>query len=188
MSENDVREVVGMYRSDVFWLRRAPVPVVAAINGVALGGGLELALLCDMRIAAEHAILGLPEVTIGIIPGAGGTQTLPRIVGVARAKEMILFGQRLSASEALNMGLVNRVTPDGKSVLDDALDWIEPLVHGAPIAQKAALRAIDAAAEVDFEHGAELERTFYDECLRSADRIEALKAFAEKRKPIFVGH
>ena len=187
MSENDVREVVGMYRSDVFWLRRAPMPVIAAINGVALGGGLELALLCDLRVAAAHAILGLPEVTIGIIPGAGGTQTLPRIIGEARAKEMILFGKRLSASEAFDIGLVNRVTPAGESVLDDTLAWIEPLIHGAPIAQSAALRAIDAAAEVDFEHGAELERTFYDECLRSSDRVEALDAFAEKRKPKFEG-
>ncbi len=187
MTENDVRAVVGMYRSDVFWLRRAPVPVIAAINGVALGGGLELALLCDMRVAAEHAIIGLPEVTIGIIPGAGGTQTLPRIIGEARAKEMILFGKRLSAAEAFEIGLVNRVTPAGKIVLDDTLEWIEPLIHGAPIAQKAALRAIDASAEVDFEHGAELERTFYDECLRSTDRVEALRAFAEKRKPNFEG-
>ena len=100
---------------------------------------------------------------------------------------MILFGTRLTAPEALEVGLVNRVTPAGKTVLDDTLEWIEPLIQGAPIAQRAALRAIDASSEVDFEHGAELERTFYDECLRSTDRVEALKAFAEKRKPNFQG-
>src|SRR5690606_16041707 len=99
------------------------------------GGGLELALLCDLRVAAEHAVLGLPEVTIGIIPGAGGTQRLPRIVGEARAKELILFGRRLSAKEALEIGLVNQVTPDGQDVLQDTLSYIAPLAGGAPLAQ-----------------------------------------------------
>ncbi len=187
MSENDVRAQLGLYRSELGWLDTAPFPVVAAINGVALGGGLELALLCDMRVAASHVKLGLPEVSIGIIPGAGGTQRLPRIVGEARAKELILMGTRLTAAEAHAIGLVNRVTPEGTNVLDDTLEWIAPLASGAPIAQRAALHAIDASFDVSLPHGLELERSFYDECLRSTDRVEALNAFAEKRKPRFTG-
>jgi methylglutaconyl-CoA hydratase len=187
MDENAVRDQVRAYRTELGWLDRSSVPVVAAINGVALGGGLELALLCDLRVAASHAVLGLPETTIGIIPGAGGTQRLPRVVGEARAKELILLGRRLEASEALGMGLVNRVTPAGQSVLDDTLEWIRPISEGAPIAQASALRAIDVSFETTLEHGLELERVLYDACLRSEDRVEALKAFAEKRKPEFKG-
>ena len=187
MSENDVREQLQLYRSELGWLDTSPVPVTAAINGVALGGGLELALLCDFRVAAAHAVLGLPEVTIGIIPGAGGTQRLPRLLGEARAKELILFGRRLNAEQALAIGLVNRVTPVGSDVLDDTLEFIEPLASGAPIAQAAALSAIDASFEVPLQHGLQLEKTCYDACLRSSDRVEALQAFAEKRKPSFKG-
>lgn len=112
---------------------------------------------------------------------------MPRIVGEARAKELILFGRRLKAKEALDIGLVNQVTPEGQDVLKDTLDFIAPLAAGAPLAQAAALRAIDASYEVPFSHGIELERMFYDTCLRSQDRVEALAAFAEKRKPVFTG-
>jgi methylglutaconyl-CoA hydratase len=187
MDENAVRDQVKLYRSELGWLDRSPVPVVAAINGVALGGGLELALLCDLRVAAPHAELGLPETTIGIIPGAGGTQRLPRVIGEARAKELILLGRRVTAAEALEIGLVNRVSPEGTPVLGDTLEWIRPISEGAPIAQRAALGAIDASFELSLGHGLELERVFYDECLRSEDRVEALRAFAEKRKPVFRG-
>jgi enoyl-CoA hydratase/carnithine racemase len=187
MSDDDVREQLGLYRSQLDWLDRSSVPVVAAINGVAFGGGLELALLCDLRVAAAGAKLGLPETTLGIIPGAGGTQRLPRIVGEARAKELILLGSRITAEEACAMGLVNRVTPAGKDVLEDTLEWIRPISEGAPIAQASALGAIDASFDATLAHGLDLERVFYDECLRSEDRLEALAAFAEKRKPAFKG-
>jgi enoyl-CoA hydratase/carnithine racemase len=187
MSADDVRLQVGLYRSELGVLDRSPKPVIAAINGVAFGGGLELALLCDLRVAAPHAELALPETTLGIIPGAGGTQRLPRVVGEARAKEMILLGRKLGAAEALAWGLVNRVSPEGVSVLEDTLRWIEPISGGAPIAQEAALRAVDASYEVPLAAGLELERVFYDETLRSDDRLEALRAFAEKRKPVFQG-
>ncbi len=187
MDENAVRDQVKLYRTELCWLDRLPVPVVAALNGVTLGGGLELALLADLRVAAAHAVIGLPETTIGIIPGAGGTQRLPRVVGEARAKELILLGRRLSADEALAIGLVNRVTPAGVDLLDDTLAFIAPISQGAPIAQAAALRAIDLSFETGLEHGLELERVLYDECLRSEDRSEALRAFAEKRKPEFKG-
>lgn len=187
MGLEEVRAQVGLYRSELGVLDKSPKPVIAAINGVAFGGGLELALICDLRVAAGHAVLALPETSLGIIPGAGGTQRLPRVVGEARAKEMILLGRRLTAEEALGWGLVNRVTPAGVSVLDDAVAWAEAIAHGAPIAQAAALHAIDASFELSLEHGLAIERVAYDETLRSEDRNEALRAFAEKRKPNFTG-
>ncbi len=187
MTENDVRVQVGLYRSELGPLDRSPKPVIAALNGAALGGGLELALCCDLRVAAPHAVLGLPETTLGIIPGAGGTQRLPRIVGEARAKEMILLARRLTADEALAWGLVNRVTAAGKSVVDDAVEWVRPIAEGAPIAQGAALEAIDRSFDTTLELGLELERVSYDRTIVSEDRREALAAFAEKRKPVFQG-
>ena len=187
MTENDVRVQVDLYRTELGPLDRSPKPVVAAINGVAFGGGLELALVCDMRVAAAHAQLALPETSLGIIPGAGGTQRLPRIVGEARAKEMILLARKLTADEALAWGLVNRVTPAGKSVVDDAVEWIAPIANGAPIAQAAALEAIDRSFDATLELGMELEKVSYDKTLVSEDRREALAAFAAKRKPEFRG-
>lgn len=187
MTENDIRVQVELYRSQLGPLDRSPKPVIAALNGVAFGGGLELALVCDMRVAASHALVGLPETTLGIIPGAGGTQRLPRIVGEARAKEMILLGRKLSATEALAWGLVNRVTPEGGNVVDDTLAFIEPIANGAPIAQAAALEAIDRSFDTTLELGLELEKVSYDKVLVSEDRREALAAFAEKRKPQFKG-
>jgi methylglutaconyl-CoA hydratase len=187
LSENDIRVQVELYRSELGPLDRCPKPVVAAINGVALGGGLELALVCDLRVAASHAELGLPETSLGIIPGAGGTQRLPRIVGEARAKEMILLGRRLSAGEALAWGLVNRVTPAGTNVVDDTVAWLEPIANGAPVAQAAALESIDRALDVTLELGLELEKVSYDKVLVSEDRREALEAFGAKRRPVFRG-
>src|SRR5258708_1668860 len=184
MDEDAVRDQLTRYREEIGILDRSPKPVVAAINGIALGGGLELALACDLRIAAPHAVLGLPETTLGIIPGAGGTQRLPRVVGEARAKELILLGRRITAAEALAWGLVNRVSPESTSVLDDTLAFIEPITNGAPIAQAAALDAIDASFDATLAQGLELERGFYDRCLRSEDRRTALEAFAQKQKPV----
>ncbi len=184
---DDVRRQVQLYRSELQSLDLSPKPVIAALNGVAFGGGLELALICDLRVAAPQVKLGLPETTLGIIPGAGGTQRLPRIVGEARAKEMILLGRPLSATEALSWGLVNRVSPEGTSVLEDTLAWIEPILTGAPIAQAAALGAIDASFDATLVQGLELEKVFYDETLRSQDRLEGLHAFRDQRKPVYRG-
>src|SRR4051812_30236138 len=188
MTENDIRVQVALYRSELGPLDRSPKPVIAALNGVAFGGGLELALLCDLRVAAAHVKLGLPETTLGIIPGAGGTQRLGRIVGEARAKEMILLGRRLDAAEALAWGLVNRVTPAGTDLVEDTLAFIEPIANGAPIAQAAALEAIDRSFDTTLEHGLELEKVSYDKVLVSTARREALSAFVEKRKPTFTGN
>jgi len=187
MTEAEVRALLGLYRTELGWLDGFRAPVVAAINGVALGGGLELALHCDLRVAAEHAVLGLPETTLGVIPGAGGTQRLPRVVGEGRAKELILLGKRLGAAEALAIGLVNRITPPGASVLEDTLDWIRPIAEGAPIAERAALAAIDASFDLDLTRGLAREAELYETCLSSEDRREALRAFAERRPPRFTG-
>jgi methylglutaconyl-CoA hydratase len=187
MTDEDVRGLLDLYRSELGPLDRMPKPVIAAINGVALGGGLELALACDLRVASADAVLGLPETSIAIIPGAGGTQRLPRIVGEGRAKEMILLARRLSAAEALAWGLVNRVTPAGDSVVDDAVEWIQPIAAGAPLAQAAALEAIDRARDAPLETGLLLEKLSYEKTLASEDRREALAAFAEKRPPRFQG-
>jgi len=187
MTEADVREMLDLYRSELAWLGSAPFPVIAAMNGAALGGGLELALGCDLRVAASHAVLGLPETSLGIIPGAGGTQRLPRIVGTSRALELVLFGRRLNAEEALGYGLVSRVTPAGTNVVEDTLGWLAPVLEGAPIALRAALEAVRGALASPLEAGLDTERAAYERCLTSEDRREALRAFAEKRKPVFHG-
>ena len=127
MSEAEVRQMLDLYRSELAWLGEAPFVTVAAINGAALGGGLELAMTCDLRVAAEGAVLALPETGLGIIPAAGGTQRLPRLVGTSKALELVLRQSRLSAAEALAIGLVNRVSPAGAAVLDDSLAFIEPI-------------------------------------------------------------
>jgi enoyl-CoA hydratase/carnithine racemase len=187
MNDDSVREMLDLYRSELAWLESAPFPVVAALNGAALGGGLELALTCDLRVAAAHAVLGLPETSLGIIPAAGGTQRLPLIVGYAKALELVLLGSRIGAPEALAIGLVNRVSPAGSPVVDDALAWLEPVIDGAPVAQRAALAALRAARDKPLHDGLEFERQAYEECLASDDRLEALRAFSEKRKPVFRG-
>jgi methylglutaconyl-CoA hydratase len=168
-------------------LSRSDFVSVAAINGVALGGGLELALTCDLRSISEEATLGLPETGLGIIPGAGGTQRLARLIGEARALDLVLTQRRIDASEALSLGLVNRVIPASESVLESTLKWLEPVADGAPIAQRAALLAVRGAGRSSLEQGLDLERELYERCLESADRDEALRALAEKRKPQFTG-
>ena len=129
MSLDEVRAQLLRYRTDLAWLSTCPVPTIAAINGAALGGGLELALLCDLRVAAPHASFALPETSLGIIPAAGGTQYLPRIVGAAKARELILLGTRLSAAEALRIGLIHRICDAGVGVLEDALGWVAPITR-----------------------------------------------------------
>jgi methylglutaconyl-CoA hydratase len=187
MSLDQVRAQLLRYRSDLGWLSTCPVPTVAAINGAALGGGLELALLCDLRVAAPGATFALPETSLGIIPAAGGTQYLPRVVGAAKARELILLGTRIDAAEALRIGLVHRVCAAQNPVLDDTLRWLEPITRGAPLAQRAALRALRAADRLDLDAGLEFELGCYETCLTSDDRVEALAAFAEKRRPVFQG-
>lgn len=187
MSRDQVREMLNAYRSELAWLESSDFVTVAAINGVALGGGLELALTCDLRCAVASATLGLPETGLAIIPGAGGTQRVARLLGTARALDLVLTGRRIDSSEALGLGLLNRVVPEGESLLESTLKWLEPVAAGAPIAQRCALLAVRAAQRSSLEQGLDYERELYERCLESADRDEALRALAEKRKPLFQG-
>jgi methylglutaconyl-CoA hydratase len=163
-----------------------PRPVIAALNGAAFGGGLELALACDLRIAAVTAELGLTEVRLGIIPGAGGTQRLARLAGVAAAKELILTGRRVSATRAYSLGIVSEVVPaEGLPAATTRL--AREIATAAPLATAAAKQAIDGGIELTLEDGLALEAKCYEEVLASEDRNEGLAAFAEKRPPVYKG-
>jgi len=162
-------------------------PVIAAINGLALGGGLELALACDLRLAGESAKLGAPEVTLGLIPAYGGTQRLPRLVGVAKAKELIFTGGMISAAEALKIGLVNKTVPAGQE-LRAARDLAHTIAQRAPKAVQAAKRSIVEGLELPLAQGIENEtRLFESEVMRSEDLGEGIAAFVERRPPKFQG-
>jgi methylglutaconyl-CoA hydratase len=161
-------------------------PVIAAINGPAFGGGLELALACDLRLASEGAAMGLVETRLGIIPGAGGTQRLARLVGVARAKEAVFTGRRFDAATARAWGIVSEVVPAGG--LEEAAGRLaEEIAGAAPLAVAAAKRAIDGGSSLALADGLALERQCYETVLGTADRDEGLAAFAEKRRPVFRG-
>jgi enoyl-CoA hydratase/carnithine racemase len=163
-----------------------PRPVLAALNGSAFGGGLELALACDLRLCVEGAQMGLPEVRLGIIPGAGGTQRLSRLCGVAAAKELALTGRRIDAVRALALGLVNAVVP-AAALRAEALSWAQEIALCAPLAVAQAKRAIDDGFGRPLAEGLAVERAAYEVVLGSADRDEGLAAFAEKRKPSWRG-
>lgn len=188
MSDDNVRAQLQSYRTELGWLSDPNLPTLALLNGAALGGGLELALCCDFRLAHESAVLGLVETSLGVIPGAGGTQRLPRIVGEARAKELILLARKIDADEALRIGLVHEVLRcPHDDLVDRAVDWARPLLDNAPLAVRAALAAIEAAADGPLAAGLDRELAEYERCLGSEDRLEALAAFREKRKPVFRG-
>lgn len=163
-----------------------PQPTIAVVNGFAFGGGMELAIACDLRIASDNALFGLTEVRLGIMPGAGGTQRLPRLIGVAAAKELILLGNRIDAAKALNIGLVLDVVPYEK--LDARVDeMLAELAKCAPKSTQMAKRAIDRGIEVGIDEGLRIERDCYGVTLFTEDRNEGLRAFAAKRLPEFTG-
>jgi len=159
-------------------------PIIAAINGFCLAGGMEMALSCDLRVAAEHATFGLMEVSRGIIPGAGGTQRLPRMIPIAKAMEMILMAQRIDAQEALRLGLVNRVVPLAE-LMPTAMKMAETISQNAPLAVRAAKEAIIRGLSTTLEEGLRLESVLQSYLLKTEDAVEGPKAFAEKRKPQF---
>ena len=162
-------------------------PTIVALNGSAYGGGLELAIACDFRIVVDGAELGLTEVRLGIMPGAGGTQRLPRLVGEARAKELIMLGRRIPAARALEIGLVNQVVP--RAQLGAAVDaMLAELAGCAPLSVAQAKTAIERGHGQVLEAGLKVERACYDVTLASADRDEGLLAFAEGRTPSYQGH
>ena len=159
-------------------LAAIPRPVIAAISGFALGGGLEAALACDLRVASENARLGVPEILLGVFPGAGGTQRLARLVGPARAKELLWSGRQVRASEALAMGLVDRVVPV-EGYLDAALEWAGSLAGGAVLAMGLSKRAVNGGLDGPLAEGLDLERTLFGQVMATEDASTGIKSFFE---------
>jgi enoyl-CoA hydratase/carnithine racemase len=186
LSPDQVRRFVFTIRSTFTAVEQVRVPVIAAINGFAFGGGMELALACDLRIASSNAIMGLPETSLAIIPGAGGSQRLPRIIGVAKAKELIFTGRRISAKTALEIGLVNRVVEPAE-LMPAALELAREIAKNGPIGVAQAKFAINYGMEASLGVALPLESAAYEATIPTKDRLEALAAFAEKRKPVFKG-
>jgi enoyl-CoA hydratase/carnithine racemase len=186
MSEADVRAFLGGLRRTLRTLETSNTVFIAAINGSALGGGTELALACDLRVAAPAAEMGLTEVRLGIIPGGGGTQRLARLIGAGRAKDLILTGRRLNAAEAFAIGLVQRMAPEGR-LMEVSLAIAEQIAENAPLAVAAAKHAVDRGLDLEMDAALALELEQYETVLRSEDRLEGLRAFAEKRRPVWKG-
>lgn len=194
----DIKEMSGMAYQDMLRasadlqdsftaVARIPQPTIAAITGYALGGGCELALCCDLRIAAEDARLGQPEILLGIIPGAGGTQRLPRLIGPSRAKELVLTGRHVDAQEALAIGLVNSVVA-ADQVYVTARELAERLARGPALALRAAKEAVDRGMDVDLATGLDIERVRFAGLFATDDQVEGMTAFVEKRPAAFTGN
>ncbi len=186
MSDDEVRGFLSSIRRLCLKIEGLPLPVLAAINGVALGGGLELALACDLRVAAANATMGLTETRFAIIPGAGGTQRLPRLVGVGLAKELIYTGRQLRAQEALEKGVVNRLAA-ADTLMEVCLEMAEEISKAGPIALAQVKFAINKGLDVDLHSGLAIEASAYEICIPTEDRREGLEAFQEKRSPVFKG-
>jgi enoyl-CoA hydratase/carnithine racemase len=186
MSDEDTLDYIRTIRDAVTAVERLPQPVVAAINGGAFGGGAELAMACDVRIMADGALIGLTETSLGIIPGGGGTQRLPRLVGRGRALELILSARRIDAGEALTVGLVHEVVPPDR-VRARARETAERIASNAPIAVRAAKEAVLRGLDLPLAEGLALETELYERTLGTTDRLEGLTAFREKRNPVYRG-
>jgi enoyl-CoA hydratase len=184
IDQGNAEEMALLFDETMTKLHRLGKPTIAALNGITLGGGCELALACDFRIAEEQVSIGLPEVKLGVFPGAGGTQRLPRLVGAARAKELILTGEPITAEEAYRIGLVNRVVPRGQA-LEAALAFAEVFRERSLAALRRAKQAIDQGLEGSLEAGLRLEAHLFGEVFQTEDAKEGIFAFIEKRKPQF---
>ena len=178
MSHTDMVKRSGPLQAAVTAVARIPKPVVAAVNGYALGGGCELALAADIRVAGERTVMGQPEVLLGIIPGAGGTQRLSRLVGPSKAKDIIFTGRFVKADEALAIGLVDKVVPD-ESVLEEATAWARQFAGAASYAVRAAKASIDRGLEVDLDTGLEIERMQFASLFATQDRTIGMSSFVE---------
>lgn len=165
-------------------LEKMPIPTIAAVNGVALGGGTELALACNLCIAAEDAVFGQPEINLGITPGWGGTQRLPRVIGPVKAMEMILTGEKIEVDEAEKMGMVNEVVPK-EELLDRAKVLAEKIARRSKISIRLAMELVNTSMETSLENGLELERKTWPSLFDTHDQKEGMEAFLEKRKPKF---
>jgi len=181
-----VKEFIFTIRDLFMCVEQLNKPVIAAVNGIALGGGTELALASDIRIAAETASMGLTETRLAIIPGAGGTQRLPRLVGRGKAKELIFTGRRVDASEALSIGLVNQVCAP-EALLDECMKIASMICETGPVAIEQAKYAINYGLETDLNTGLAIESNAYWVTIPTQDRLEGLAAFREKRKPVYKG-
>ncbi|GED58656.1 enoyl-CoA hydratase-related protein [Brevibacillus formosus] len=187
LTEQQVRRNVRKIRDVFTALERLPQPTIAMINGFAFGGGFELALACDFRYAVAEAKMGLTEVSLGIIPGAGGTQRLSRLIGPSKAKELILTARRIQAQEAYQIGFVNAVAKDTEELCELAMGLANEILANAPLAVYQAKSAIDRGSSVDLQTGLDIETMCYEVIIPTTDRLEALEAFREKRKPVFKG-
>ena len=185
-TEDQVRRFIVTIRDTLTTVEKAKVPVIAVINGYAFGGGTELALACDLRIASTEALMGLTETSLAVIPGGGGTQRLTRIVGIAKAKELIYTARRINAQTALEIGLVNQVV-EPENLMDRALSIANEIANNGPVAVQQAKFAINNGIECSMGVALALESKAYDITIPTEDRLEALAAFAEKRKPVFKG-
>jgi enoyl-CoA hydratase/carnithine racemase len=186
LAEDQVRQFIYTIRNLFTFIEYMNKPVIAGVNGVALGGGTELALGCDIRIASESATMGLTETRLAIIPGAGGTQRLPRLVGRGKAKELIFTGRRVDAKEAKEIGLVNQVAPAEK-LIDACLEMAAMICEAGPVAIGQAKYAINYGLEADLHTGLAIESNAYWVTIPTEDRLEGLTAFREKRKPVYKG-
>ena len=167
-------------------LTKLPKPVIAGVNGLALGGGCELALACDLRIASENATFGVPEIDIGVLPGGGGTQRLPRLLGICKAKEMLYTGRRITAKEACDMGMINKVVPFGE--LQQEVDsWAKEIVAKSSLALKEAKHLVNTGIEHDLETALKMEAYSVAALFTSEDKKEGMQAFLEKKKAVFKG-
>lgn len=187
LHEREPLDIYGLAVQDVLLaVYRSPKPVIAAINGYALGGGCELALACDIRLASDHAKMGQPEINLGILPAGGGTQQLTKIVGLAKAKELILTGDIVGAGEAKALGLVNHVYPQSE-LQERVKDMASKMASRPPIAVRMAKIALNESATADLAAGLALEKALQAVLFSTKDKHEGTKAFLEKRKPEFVG-
>ena len=186
MADADWRAQHKIFEAMAYGIMKSPVPVIAAVNGAAFGGGFELILACDFAYAVPEARFALTEVTLGIMPGVGGTQNLVRAVGPARAREIMLTGAPLSAEQALDWGVVNRLCP-AETLLETTLETAGRIAANAPLAVAQIRRAIAAAGDLALEDGLAAELDCYDTLVNTEDRVEGIRAFNEKRKPAFKG-
>ena len=189
MTKNQVEAWLKVQRSLMDTLSDFPYPTIAAIDGQALGGGLELALACDIRVLNEKAKVGLVETSLAIIPGAGGTQRLARLIGTARAKEHIFVAEPISGAEAYKIGICNHLVNSGEeAAFEKAIELAKKICKRGPKALRLAKAAIDNGSQTSLDTGLDMEQAYYGQLLDSADRIEGMKAFSEKREPLFTGN
>ena len=186
LPESEIRHAVSQIGQTFSLIETLPQPVIASINGLAFGGGMELALACDIRIASTNASFSLPETSLGIIPGAGGTQRLPRLIGIAKAKEFIFTGKRMNAIDAEKLGLITKAVSPSE-LAEETKHMAQSMIRNAPIALAEAKKAIHYGMQTDLQTGLQIEEWCYDVTIPTKDRLEGLRAFFEKRQPQYKG-